>query len=565
MWLIDFIRRHRPSIRSVLLIATLGLFGLTISGVLFLTYKYYESELLIQRTEENITNQAVFISSIYIASFKRRLTQNSAVALTNYGKPVEVERKDKNTRWQPLIPKLVTRDLLPSAPSPVKTVEPDQIAIQVGEEMEPLLREAQKTTLSGIRVLDFNGVVVASTGTEHGAALTNRHDVNEALLGRVTSQLRVRKSEDQPLYSGFSLTALLAYLKGAPLSISRSSFYRVYVNFPIVLESRLLGVVTISRTPLNFYELVHRHISTFLIWLILGISVAVSLSLFISFKLTEPVRAITDRANRSRVGRRGAFKEFFRRPLAAEHKQLYDSVSEMVNTLEEQKSRLEEQATRTQHFANHVVHEIDNQLVSIRGAVELIKNDFGTMADYERYQFLSTIENNVASLSNLVDELHKQARNDRATLTERYYVDIPKVLDNIGKHNPSHQPDISISTTIGVVHLGVSDVVLESIIKSLVDNAKKVGGQNVRISIDATISDEQSNTFRVIVSDNGPGILEKHRENIFADFFTTDREKVGGGLGLSNIKNILEVHSGRIELLTSLEGASFLIELPVIG
>jgi signal transduction histidine kinase len=212
-----------------------------------------------------------------------------------------------------------------------------------------------------------------------------------------------------------------------------------------------------------------------------------------------------------------------------------------------------------------VVHEIDNQLVSIRGAVELIKNDFGTMADYERYQFLSTIENNVASLSNLVDELHKQARNDRTTLTERYYVDIPKVLDNIGKNNPSHQPDISISTTIGVVHLGVSDVVLESIIKSLVDNAKKVGGQNVRISIDATISDEQSNTFQVIVSDNGPGILEEHRENIFADFFTTDQEKVGGGLGLSNIKSILEVHSGRIELLTSLEGASFLVELPVIG
>ena len=49
---------------------------------------------------------------------------------------------------------------------------------------------------------------------------------------------------------------------------------------------------------------------------------------------------------------------------------------------------------------------------------------------------------------------------------------------------------------------------------------------------------------RVRIADNGPGIAEKDRANIFEPFYTT--KPSGFGLGLANARKIIEQHRGRI-------------------
>jgi C4-dicarboxylate-specific signal transduction histidine kinase len=66
----------------------------------------------------------------------------------------------------------------------------------------------------------------------------------------------------------------------------------------------------------------------------------------------------------------------------------------------------------------------------------------------------------------------------------------------------------------------------------------------------------------VIVEDNGPGVVETCREQIFSPFFTTKAE--GTGLGLVVAREIVREHGGDLTVGDSaLGGAAFQLRLPV--
>jgi PAS domain S-box-containing protein len=78
--------------------------------------------------------------------------------------------------------------------------------------------------------------------------------------------------------------------------------------------------------------------------------------------------------------------------------------------------------------------------------------------------------------------------------------------------------------------------------------------------------DATTKIVKVIVEDNGPGIAPEHRAHIFEPFFTTKKD-VGTGLGLWVTKEIIERHSGTIDVrsmnASGPSGTAFSITLPV--
>src|SRR4029453_13572958 len=114
--------------------------------------------------------------------------------------------------------------------------EPDAEALAAGARLADVVRAASRETLSGIRIGDRNGIVVASSGEEGGLSLAHREEVKDALAGRRVSLLRVRTSTepDPPLHS-----------------ISRGQRYRVFLAPPAKAGDRVVGAVVLSRTPLD--------------------------------------------------------------------------------------------------------------------------------------------------------------------------------------------------------------------------------------------------------------------------------------------------------------------------
>ena len=104
--------------------------------------------------------------------------------------------------------------------------------------------------------------------------------------------------------------------------------------------------------------------------------------------------------------------------------------------------------------------------------------------------------------------------------------------------------------------------ILDSILSSLLDNARQHAGPNAEVRIACTeraLGDPPE--FEITVCDNGTGISPQNAKRIFQPFFTTRRDAGCTGLGLAIIRALLNAHRGSIELKPSEKGACFRIRL----
>jgi signal transduction histidine kinase len=99
---------------------------------------------------------------------------------------------------------------------------------------------------------------------------------------------------------------------------------------------------------------------------------------------------------------------------------------------------------------------------------------------------------------------------------------------------------------------------LLELLGNLLDNACKWADADVRLSIDAT-----PHSFELRVEDDGPGIPEAQRTQVFSRGTRLDEQTDGHGLGLGIVRDIVEVWGGTLQLHESeLGGLKVLIELP---
>ena len=108
---------------------------------------------------------------------------------------------------------------------------------------------------------------------------------------------------------------------------------------------------------------------------------------------------------------------------------------------------------------------------------------------------------------------------------------------------------------------------IAAVMSALVDNAIKYCSKQPHITITAS----SSNTYTIIsISDNGMGIPISERRRIFEKFYRISQgnrhDTKGFGLGLYYVKNIIELHRGKISLRSTVgKGSTFEITLPAYG
>jgi len=103
---------------------------------------------------------------------------------------------------------------------------------------------------------------------------------------------------------------------------------------------------------------------------------------------------------------------------------------------------------------------------------------------------------------------------------------------------------------------------LNQVFLNLLVNAAQAIEDQGKITISTGLEGNQQ--VWIEVSDTGKGIPEEHRQKIFDPFFTSKQVGEGTGLGLSLSYGIVQKHTGRIEVKTSIgEGSTFTIWLPI--
>lgn len=102
------------------------------------------------------------------------------------------------------------------------------------------------------------------------------------------------------------------------------------------------------------------------------------------------------------------------------------------------------------------------------------------------------------------------------------------------------------------------------VMQNPVDNTAKFISAHENPSIEiGTIATDQEGSAIFFVRDNGIGIQPQFQERIFGLFNKLDQNVEGTGIGLTLVKRIIEVHSGKIWVESELgKGATFYFTLP---
>ena len=118
--------------------------------------------------------------------------------------------------------------------------------------------------------------------------------------------------------------------------------------------------------------------------------------------------------------------------------------------------------------------------------------------------------------------------------------------------------DISEKFEIAEAVMSGDPLQLEQVFINLIHNSIDAIRTNGEIIITALRNDD--NKIQVSVQDNGHGMNDEVRQNIFSPFYTTKKSEKGTGIGLHIVKNICEIHNAEIICSsTSGEGTEFTI------
>jgi signal transduction histidine kinase len=540
--------RWRPRLAGILLAVNLLILLLPLGGIAIL--RLYESEL-IRRTEAELNGQGAFVVSIYRTELLKSLSSGGAASvgssgLSTYGlalPPKPPSPKNPDDPWTPIEALLdIAKDRIhPRAPNAKESdAPPDPLAQSVGKRLTPVLMAAHRITLSGIRVTDFRGVVVASTGRDVGKSLVDQEEVRRALSGRHVSLLRQRVDE----VSAFPIQ-----------SISRRARVRVFVAMPIIERDKLLGAVLLSRTPLDLSKALHLNR-----YHLLGGGAAVLLlvcivTIMTTLMVTRPIKALIRQAQQVTRGEKGAV------PVPLANPGTYE-VDLLSKALVKMSATLEGRANYIRTFASNVSHEFKTPLTSIRGAVELLKDHFAEMSTEDRERFLHILEQDADRLTELVRRLLDLARaevvqpgSERAQVAEAF--------NRVADRFRCDGLNVTFDAAPDVSSVAMAPEVLESILSNLVDNARQHGSPEVHVHLSAHSENHAGrNLVEITVQDDGPGVSASDSNRIFTPFFTTARQSGGTGLGLSIVQALVVSHHGTITLEESPSGARFRFLIP---
>jgi signal transduction histidine kinase len=538
--------RSRAWLGLRLLFVLLGLLVLGIAGVGLVLFRVYDNPL-IRQTEFELIAQGTAVASVFKHAVLERLEKPggdaASPAVQRYGNAVAeafraLHDPDQELRPLPATLALGSDAVRPRAEPALSPAEPaDPIALAAGASLLAILKETRQTTLASLRVVDYRGTVVATSGQELGQSLHHREEVRRALQGEVTSLLRKRVSDHPaPPYS----------------SISRETGVRVFVALPVVASGRVLGAVVLSRTPMTLGKAFYQDRFSLLAIALILVSAVLFVSLLAAALIVRPVRALIRQTQAIAAGKTKAA-----RPLARAGTR---EIAQLSHAFALMSSRLQERAAYIQSFAASVSHEFKTPLTAMQGTAELLREHGADMAPAERERFLADLAADTERLGRLVHRVLELARADMlAPGDER--VAAGEVIASTAER--CRREGMQVVTT-GLPHTGqikMNGHTLETILRQLADNAREHGGERVALTID--LGWQSAPAAAVIeVGDDGPGISEANRGRVFDPFFTTNRDRGGTGMGLTIARALLHSHGGSIALVPSEKGARFRLTIP---
>ena len=286
--------------------------------------------------------------------------------------------------------------------------------------------------------------------------------------------------------------------------------------------------------------------------------VAIVLAYFISRYVTRSIETIRLKINQTGLLKKN--EKILLKNATKEIDSLVNSYNKMIDDLEDSAEKLakNEREQAWQEMARQVAHEIKNPLTPMRLTVQSFQKTSSLESKEEKNKlndFCDTLIEQIDTMSSVATSFSDFATLPKTQLEKSDIVDTTKKVVEIFEQNNINFK--SSKESIVIKHDKEQWIrVMTNLIKNSIQAIPSDRDPNINIKIS-----DSTNSIKIIVSDNGLGVLEENKEKIFEPKFTTKTD--GMGLGLGIVKNIINSHRGKISYKSKQKkGTKFIISLP---
>ena len=241
-----------------------------------------------------------------------------------------------------------------------------------------------------------------------------------------------------------------------------------------------------------------------------------------------------------------------------------DEIGELARQLQLSGMKIQELIKKQKDLLRDVSHEVRTPLARLQIATETLQLDAGD----ERA--LNQIKDEILIIDQLVQDLLHLSHFDRPSKSHQIenfkvntlvdeFIERSKILASTKNLSIT-----SSSTNTNNVDVKGNKFLLDRALDNLMSNAIRHSPNNSEIEIKTEIDNE--NCY-ISISDQGEGVIEESLEKIFEPFHRLDtsrnRETGGFGLGLSLVKQIVELHKGSVNAFNHPNGLLVKLSIPL--
>jgi len=237
------------------------------------------------------------------------------------------------------------------------------------------------------------------------------------------------------------------------------------------------------------------------------------------------------------------------------HRKLKEQTEVLFQT--EEQLRRADRLSALGELSAGMAHEIRNPLGSIRGAAEILQDDYGP--DTPKHEFIQILLKETDRLNKIVQEFLSFARPKPPELKQE---DVNEVIESV--LTLTAQPvraarvvvEKRLDRSIGKRDLDAG--LLKQAFLNLILNAVQAMPEGGTMTVTSARHDRG---IEVNISDTGTGISAENRKRLFSPFFTTKQD--GTGLGLAITFRIIQNHRGTIDVDSIPgKGTTFTVRIP---
>ena len=241
---------------------------------------------------------------------------------------------------------------------------------------------------------------------------------------------------------------------------------------------------------------------------------------------------------------------------------------EAYKTIKEQNEKILEADRVKNEFLANISHELRTPLNSILGFSEILGTQIYGKLNNKQEEYVSDIKVSATHLLGMINEILDMSKIEaHAMKISKSIFPVSRAIDEVCNivYPLAAKKHININKNFSEDFEIFADYQkIQQILYNLMSNAIKYSPENNTVDITAVLG---KNNFKIAVHDNGIGIDPKYHGKIFAKFVQLDsaytKKESSTGLGLTITKELVELHEGKISLISEVNnGSTFIVEIP---